>query len=199
MAARRRRHHGPDTLVLGFLALVVVLAVFKFLADHPVLVVVAVLVAAAAVALVVRRKVQARRQHGRLLAARASIAHYVTMTPREFEHALAYLCRRDGCTDVRVVGGAGDLGADVIAVTPSGQRMVIQAKRYGPANKVGSPELQKVGGTARQIHGAQLVAAVTTSRFTRPAADYARQVGIGLFDHDALARWASRTGPAPWH
>ena len=32
------------------------------------------------------------------------------------------LCRRDGCTAVRVVGGAGDLGADVIASAPDGRK-----------------------------------------------------------------------------
>lgn len=135
------------------------------------------------------------------MADRAGIAHYMAMDPKQFEHAIAYLCQRDGCTGVKVVGGAGDLGADVIATTPTGLRIVIQAKRYAPSNRVGSPDLQKVGGTARQVHGAQLVAAVTTSGFTKAARDYAAHPGVGirLVDHDALARWAAGTGPALWH
>ncbi|WP_245692826.1 restriction endonuclease, partial [Streptomyces katrae] len=32
-----------------------------------------------------------------------------------FEDTVAALCARDGCTAVEVVGGAGDLGADVVA------------------------------------------------------------------------------------
>ncbi|MET8538144.1 restriction endonuclease [Streptomyces sp. NPDC005065] len=53
----------------------------------------------------------------------------------------------------------------------------------------------------RKVHGAHLVAAVTTSGFTRSARECASHanVGIRLLDHDALARWTSGTGPAPWH
>jgi restriction system protein len=124
--------------------------------------------------------------------------NYLTLTPKQFEHALADLCRRDGCTRVQVVGGAGDLGADVICTTPDGRRLVIQAKRYAATTKVGSGDVQKVGGTARQIHGADIAAVVTTSTFTPAAANYARQVGIRTVDGAALTRWAGRTGPAPW-
>jgi restriction system protein len=125
-------------------------------------------------------------------------ANYLTLTPTQFEHALANLCQRDGCTNVRVVGGAGDLGADVICTTPDGRRLVIQAKRYAPTTKVSSGDVQKVGGTARQIHGADIAAVVTTSMFTPAALNYCRQVGIRTVDGNALARWASHTGPAPW-
>jgi restriction system protein len=126
------------------------------------------------------------------------IARYHLMDPREFEDAIAYLCHRDGCRDARRVGGAGDLGADVTAIAPDGRRIVIQCKRYGPTNNVGSPDLQKFGGTCYAVHGAQVAAVVTTSRFTKPASGYAHSMGIHLFDQHALAAWASRTGPAPW-
>lgn len=126
------------------------------------------------------------------------ITTYHAMSPREFEHALAYLCARDGCSDVRVVGGAGDLGADVVATTPQGQSLVIQAKRYRVGNKVTGPDLQKFGGTCYGIHGAQVAAVVTTSGFTRQAMTYAAQMGIRVYDNEALAGWASCTGPAPW-
>ncbi|WP_327066877.1 restriction endonuclease [Kitasatospora sp. NBC_01302] len=146
-----------------------------------------------------RYKVRAPRRPTRIpLPRAASISGYQAMTPTQFEHALADLCRRDGCANVLVVGGAGDLGADVICTLPDGRRLVIQAKRYAATTKVGSPDVQKVGGTARQIHGADIAAVVTTSTFTPAAANYARQVGIRMFNGDALARWASRTGPAPW-
>jgi restriction system protein len=126
------------------------------------------------------------------------IARYHAMAPDEFEHAVAFLCERDGCYDVQVVGGAGDLGADVIATAPDGRRIVIQCKRYGPATKVGSPDLQRFGGTCYSVHGAHVAAVVTTSVFTKPAVGYGVQHGIRLVDVGALAGWASRTGPAPW-
>ena len=126
------------------------------------------------------------------------IATYQAMGPAEFEQALGYLCTRDGCTQVQVVGRSGDLGADVIAVTPTGLRMVIQAKRYRPGNRVSGPDLQRFGGTCFTIHGAGVAAVVTTSDFTGQARAYAQRAGIRLFDEHALAGWASRTGPAPW-
>lgn len=59
------------------------------------------------------------------------IARYHVLRPSEFEHAIAYLCQRDGCTDVVVSGGAGDLGADVTATAPDGRmdRHPVQAVR----------------------------------------------------------------------
>ncbi|MET9078428.1 restriction endonuclease [Streptomyces sp. NPDC004232] len=126
------------------------------------------------------------------------IALYHAMGPGEFEHAIAYLCERDGCSSVQVVGGAGDLGADVIASAPDGRRIVIQCKRYRPTTKVGSPDMQRFGGTCYSVHGAQVAAVVTSSVFTKPAADYGVRQGIRLVDTGALAGWATRTGPAPW-
>ncbi|WP_030410389.1 restriction endonuclease, partial [Streptomyces sp. NRRL S-1448] len=126
------------------------------------------------------------------------IDDYAEMDADAFEEAVAGLCERDGCEDVRVVGGANDLGADVVAVAPDGRSVVIQCKRYGADNKVGSQELQRFGGTCFTVHGADVAAVVTTSAFTDPAREYAEQCAILCFDHDDLVGWASGTGPAPW-
>ncbi|MFE0640087.1 restriction endonuclease [Streptomyces sp. NPDC058877] len=40
------------------------------------------------------------------------------MTGTEFEEQVAALCRRNGCTGVRCVGGANDNGADVVRPSP---------------------------------------------------------------------------------
>ncbi|MGE9694550.1 MULTISPECIES: restriction endonuclease [unclassified Streptomyces] len=120
------------------------------------------------------------------------------LTPDAFEEAVADLCRRDGCRDVEVVGGAGDLGADVLATAPDGRRVVIQCKRYAPTHKCGSQDLQRFGGTCWTVHGAQLAVMVTTSTFTDPAKEYAEICGIHLIDGAALDAWTNGTGPAPW-
>ncbi|MEU1185195.1 restriction endonuclease [Streptomyces sp. NPDC005820] len=138
-------------------------------------------------------------EQARILEAQSrEIALYHGMNPRQFEDAIAYLCHRDGYTDTRRTGVADDLGADVTAIAPDGRRIVIQCKRCGPTTTVGSAGLQRFGGTCHVVHGAHVAAVVTTSRFTRPAAEYARATGIHLFDQHALAAWASRTGPTPW-
>ncbi|MEV6654340.1 restriction endonuclease [Streptomyces sp. NPDC051219] len=123
---------------------------------------------------------------------------YAAMDAFTFEQAIAELCVRDGCEDVQVVGGAGDLGADVMATAPDGRRIVIQCKCYGPANKVGSQDLQRFGGTCFAVHGAHVAAVVTTSEYTEPAADYAAQCGILCIDQQALDAWTDGTGRPPW-
>lgn len=146
-----------------------------------------------------QRRIEAHRQWEIQVVQSHEIARYHAMTSKDFEHALAFLCQRDGCTTVRVVGGAGDLGADVVARAPDGRKIVLQAKRYAPTTKVVGPDLQKFGGTCFTVHQAHIAAVVTTSTFTKQARQYAAQAGILLFDHRALAGWATHTGPAPWH
>lgn len=183
-------------LTTGGLGLAALLAAVP--ASRPVL-----LLAAAGTGVLLVRHRRARQvatsQQARLEAIRSTeVDRYHAMAPGEFEDAIAYLCRRDGCRVAYRTGGAGDLGADVIATAPDGRRIVIQCKRYGPTTRVGSADLQRFGGTCYTVHRAQVAALVTTSGFTKPAADYARSMGIHLYDHHALAAWATRTGPAPW-
>ncbi|WP_411103077.1 restriction endonuclease [Streptomyces sp. cmx-4-9] len=115
-----------------------------------------------------------------------------------FEHTVAALCARDGCTSVEVVGGAGDLGADVLATTADGRRVVIQCKHYSEDNRVGSQDLQRFGGTCFAVHEADVAVLVTTSSFTAPATEYAATCGIVCVDGEALAAWTDLAAPAPW-
>lgn len=96
------------------------------------------------------------------------------------------------------MGGAGDLGADVIATVPDGRRLVVQCKYYGPANKVGSQDLQRFGGTCYAVHEAEIAVCVTTSAYTEPALDYAEQCEILCLDGEALAAWSDGSAPPPW-
>ncbi|WP_078954969.1 restriction endonuclease [Streptomyces griseus] len=118
--------------------------------------------------------------------------------PDGFEHTIAALCARDGCSPVEVVGGAGDLGADVIATTPAGMRVVLQCKQYGEDHRVGSPDLQRFGGTCYAVHDADVAVLVTTSSFTDPALEYAAACGIVCVDGTELAAWTASTAPPPW-
>ncbi|MFF7736407.1 restriction endonuclease [Streptomyces sp. NPDC007984] len=126
------------------------------------------------------------------------IVDYSALTPEEFEEAIAALCERDGCTGVEVVGGAGDLGADVLAVTPDGRRIVVQCKRYDESHRVGSQDLQRFGGTCFTVHDADVAVLVSTSDFTAPALEYAEQCGILCVEGEALDAWTAGTGPRPW-
>ncbi|MFC8622615.1 restriction endonuclease [Streptomyces anulatus] len=123
---------------------------------------------------------------------------HAELDPYAFEEAVAELCRRDGCADAEVVGGAGDLGADVLATTPDGRRLVVQCKRYGPTSRVGSQDLQRFGGTCYAVHEADVALVVSTGGFTEPALDYAEQCAILCYGPEELAAWSEGGAPPPW-
>ncbi|MFI2415786.1 restriction endonuclease [Streptomyces sp. NPDC018947] len=115
-----------------------------------------------------------------------------------FEDAIRDLMQRDGCRDAQRVGGRGDLGADVKATDPFGRRWVIQCKhrRNGAqGSPVGTPDLQVLNGTARQVHGADVAVIVTNGRVTGPAVAFAKQQRLHVVDRQMLAVWASGSRP----
>ncbi|GAB2766682.1 restriction endonuclease [Streptomyces bullii] len=76
-----------------------------------------------------RSRDAAWRQQEKTAAGQRALTAIDVMSGTEFEEAVAELCRRDGCTQVRRVGGTGDNGADVLGRLPDGRSMVIQCKR----------------------------------------------------------------------
>lgn len=195
MPTRKRRHWSGWTI--AGLALLAYLA-YQWIATHPVLggLILAAL-AAAAVAFGVRR---VRGRLPRIRRPLALTADPHRMSPGEFEEYLAWLCERDGCRNVQVVGGANDHGADVLYTDPHGRRGLIQAKRYAPGNSVGNEHVQIVNGTYRDYHGAVHASIVTTSHFTQAAQAFAKRVGIRLLDDTRLDAWIrGYAHAAPWN
>jgi restriction system protein len=125
--------------------------------------------------------------------ARRSLDAVWVMDDREFEEYIAELCRRDGCTNVKRVGGAGDLGADVIGYLPDGRKIVIQCKRYAKHRTVGSRDIQTFNGTARAEHGADAPVFVASCVFTDPARKFAARQHLTLIDVNLLGFWNSGT------
>lgn len=191
---RRRRLLGGCGVVL-VLAAGSVAVVVQWVASHPG--VIAFVVLLGALGGIGGTRATARQIDRRATRTNAE-REFATLTPGEFEEAIADLCRRDGCTGVRVVGGAGDLAADVLATVPDGRRVLIQCKRHAPGNPVRSPEVQRVGGTYAIVHRADLAVIVTTSNYTADARAYARTAGISLVDGRKLASWAGG-GQPPWN
>jgi restriction system protein len=191
----RRRSRRLDPSLLAFavaVALLAGVAVVNWLREHPT-VLISLLVGVAVIggtALTLYLTWQGAKRRRRLALTR-SIEVADRLTGPQFEQWVADLLRRSGFTQVEVSGGAGDLGADVTALAPDRRRVVIQCKRYAVDRRVGSPDVQRFAGTARQLHGADIAAIVTTSTFTQPAADTAARLGIRLIDRELLTRWAA--------
>lgn len=111
------------------------------------------------------------------------------------EDRVADLVAEQGLVDVTIPGGAGDLGADVIAYVPGSRwKVVIQCKGY--TRNVGSKDMQAFCGTVWGYHGARVAVFVTSAPgFSTDAAMLAEREGIFLVARDALAE--AMAGRAP--
>jgi hypothetical protein len=141
-----------------------------------------------------RRKEAERQQNEREeIAARAkwqayheskSMAEIAGMSGQEFEKFLARLFARTGYTDITLTP-TNDQGGDLLCTSPSGERVVIQAKRW--RGSVGNSAVQQLLG-AMVHYGRTRGSVVTNSTFTGPARELAaKDSRITLLDGRWLA------------
>lgn len=135
-----------------------------------------------------RRRATARVRAAAQRRLDAEVASTDGMSGADFEQLVARLMTRDGFADVRVPGGRGDLGADVVG-SREGRRVVVQCKRYSVHRSVSSPEMQKFLGTCFHEHDADEAWFVTTTRFSGPARELGERRGVRLVDRQVLAEW----------
>lgn len=124
-----------------------------------------------------------------------TLGGFFTLTPSEFEEIIGHVLASYGLQNIQRVGGSGDLGVDLIGIDPSGQRVIIQCKRYAAGRPIGTPDLQKFIGMMVVQHKAQKGIFVTTSTFKQTAKDLAHQSNIVLIDGDMLVRLVQRMAP----
>ncbi|MEW2451955.1 restriction endonuclease [Streptomyces parvulus] len=199
-----RRQQQRDAQLLAFVVVaaagigLVVMLVNWLLAHWWILVVALVLAVLVGSAWLYRRQQRAQWEAVRAQGLRYGLPQLDALHHTRFEDAVRELMHRDGCRDAQRVGGRGDLGADVKATDPYGRRWVIQCKhrRNGAqGSPVGTPDLQVLNGTARQVHGADVAVIVTNGRVTGPAVTFARQQRLHVVDRQTLAVWASGSRP----
>ncbi|QGZ47099.1 restriction endonuclease [Streptomyces sp. QHH-9511] len=198
--SRRQRRRDTQLLALATAAGVsLAMTVVNWLLAHGwVLIVGLVLALLAGAGWLYHRQQRAQREAVRAQGLSYGLPQLDALHHSQFEDAVRDLMRRDGCQDAQRVGGRGDLGADVKATDPYGRRWVIQCKhrRNGArGSAVGTPDLQVLNGTARQVHGADIAVIVTNGRVTGPAVAFAKQQRLHLVDREALAMWASGSRP----
>ncbi|WP_455352984.1 restriction endonuclease [Streptomyces sp. SYSU K217416] len=115
------------------------------------------------------------------------------MNPRQFEQHIAWLCRRDGCDRVTVTGGHGDTGADIVAYTPDGRRIVVQCKSRNPGGAITSGDVQQFIGMAKLDYKADIALLVATCPFTRDALLLATRHDVTAVHRGLLEAWNSGT------
>ncbi|OEJ26054.1 hypothetical protein BGM19_19320 [Streptomyces agglomeratus] len=111
------------------------------------------------------------------------------MNPRQFEQHIAWLCRRDGCDRVTVTGGHGDTGADIVAYTLDGRRIVVQCKSRNPGSVIASGDVQQFIGMARLEYNADIALLVATCPFTRDALLLAARHDVTAVHRGLLEAW----------
>lgn len=199
----KRRQRADDRmvglLVAAALAIALAVTVVNWLLAHWwILIVIGALAVLAGGCWLYQKQQRARWEAVRAQGLRYGLSQLDALHHSRFEDAVRDLMRRDGCRDAVRVGGGGDLGADVKATDPYGRRWVIQCKhrRNGLAGSaVGTPELQVLNGTARQVHSADIAVIVTNGRVTAPAVAFAKQQRLHVVDRHTLAVWASGSRP----
>ena len=121
--------------------------------------------------------------------------------PLHFEELSVEYLRSKGFLNVVRVGRAGDLGIDIRCTDPQGRLVVAQCKRYQADRNITSPDIQKFFGMV--VHaGASRAIYITTSNFTQPARNLARDRDIELIDGSQIAafydqKYPSRLRPEP--
>ncbi|RPK55486.1 Restriction endonuclease [Streptomyces sp. ADI96-02] len=195
----RQQERVIQAVVLVAVALWVAGRLLAWVAANPWIVLVVLAAAAAGGVLWCRyRAARIRGRQEELRALRYPVEQLDRLHHRQFEYAVRDLMVRDGCADAIQVGGAGDNGADVTATDPYGRRWVLQCKHRAAGlagSAVGTPDLQVLNGTARQVHGADVAVIVTNGRVTNPAVTFAEQQRLHIVDRRTLALWASGSRP----
>lgn len=185
--SRRRPRHS----LLWYLAVIAgALFILGYLAQHAIAGLLVLLAIVAVVAVVIWHWWHG--QQTQRIAAR-SLDELRLLSPTQFELFVAQLLRDLGYQQVKHTGGPGDLSVDILCRDGEGRLTAVQCKRYGPNHRVGSPEVQQFIGMITVHHHAERGMYVTTSGFTQPAINLARQHDVTLIDGVALTAQLRRT------
>ena len=106
------------------------------------------------------------------------------MTGPQFEQWCAALLRRNGFNPVRVMGGSGDQGMDVMGMR-HGQKWLIQCKRYN--KPVGNKAVQEAYA-GKAYYRCQKAVVMSNTSFTRGAVELAKRTGVLLWDREELKK-----------
>jgi hypothetical protein len=116
------------------------------------------------------------------------------MTWKAFEHHVADLLRRDGCTDVVVRQARTDRGIDITARTADGRSIAVQCKNRGGRSTVPSADMQKFAGAARAVGRVDIALFVATCNFSHEAQAVADLSDVITVNREELETWSAGTG-----
>jgi HJR/Mrr/RecB family endonuclease len=204
MAKKRGRQSGFDSFMLRLTlwitgGMIFIGLLWEFVSNQPlVALVIAVLAIAVPIGMWYQRRENRKREAGFHVQQAQELGKLLMISGSESEDTVADLFRAHGYKDIERIGGSGDLGVDLTAIDPHGLRVIVQCKRYGRGQKIGSPAVQMLIGAVAN-HGADRGIFVTTSTYTAPAIQAATsgQIAIELINGADLTRLARGAGIRP--
>jgi len=119
---------------------------------------------------------------------------YLSMTPRQFEDAIAELFRRLGYK-VQQTPFSNDGGKDAIA-WKDGKKFLIECKRFGERTSVGRRDVQILHSAVVDAKAEKGIF-VTTSSYAHTAVEYAKKNNLEIYDRAAIPWLVSQAyGPS---
>ena len=113
------------------------------------------------------------------------------MSGSQFEVFVAQVLRALGYRTT-VLGGSGDQGVDIVAVSVEG-KVAVQCKNY--KKPVGNKPVQEVFAGSKH-HRCNEAWVVAPAGYTKGAYELAQSVGVSLFDASSLRTWIKRIDDA---
>lgn len=99
------------------------------------------------------------------------------MNPYQFERYIAAMYRNLSFSNAYATQGSNDEGRDVIMNhDETGQLYFVECKRYGEDTVISRPIVQKLQGVCSAYAAKGII--ITTGRYTDPALNFAKKVGI---------------------
>lgn len=122
-----------------------------------------------------------------------------TLSGTDFEILVQSLLKEDGYENVIKMGGAGDLGVDIIASKRQQDRLlhyIFQCKRW--ASNVGSDPIQRLYAE-RMRRGLDYAVCVTTSSYTKDGKKVAMDLEVEIADGKQLMQRLNRYFPGEYY
>ena len=186
-ASRSSRAPGGGSFIL----VVVVLGLLSFAARYvgwPAVIVALIVVAVLTVWFLIRKTTLSTPKAQDLSLALQNVG---AMSGSQFEVFVAQVLRALGYRTT-VLGGSGDQGVDIIAVSQGG-KVALQCKNY--RKPVGNKPVQEVYAGSKH-HRCDEAWVVAPAGYTKGAYELAQSVGVSLFDASSLRTWIKRIDDA---
>ncbi|GAA0297929.1 restriction endonuclease [Halarchaeum salinum] len=108
-----------------------------------------------------------------------------SLSPSEFEEFIAEIWGAKGWSTT-VTSRSDDRGTDIIATRDSGEKELIQVKRYREGNSVGSKEVRNYATLYQQKEDVDSVVIVTSNSFTDPGRELAHDLDVRAIEEIRL-------------